>query len=428
MARASRRGARGPRGRSAGGDSRRARRGGAQDGGGEPRLRERLGHGSSSGRLAATARPAVGHDEDPVALAGGLRRREDLDLAGRRRRGPREVGRPAGVPPLRDLVPRERRGRGRATNSRASGRTTRSASEPSGSDASRDAGHAGPLGDPRAAFPTRTGRTLERPMNVATNRVAGCSKSSSGVPTCSRRPAFRTRDAVAELEGLLLLVRHEERRDADLAGSRASTPGGSAREGTDRGSRAARRAAERAARARARGRARRAAAGRRRSPSTRRVSNPARPDERRAPPRRARAASPREGALRLEAEGHVLSDRQVGEERVVLEDHAEAALLGRQAVTSSPSTTISPGVRSLEARDEAQHRRLAAARRPEQGHDLARAPADERDAARDGGARRSAFEALRAVRKSESLRPHYSTEHEQQATPATSRHEESTSR
>ena len=29
-------------------------------------------------------------------------------------------------------------------------------------------------------------------MKVATKRVAGCSKSSSGVPTCSRPPAFRT--------------------------------------------------------------------------------------------------------------------------------------------------------------------------------------------------------------------------------------------
>ena len=45
---------------------------------------------------------------------------------------------------------------------------------------------------------------------------------------------------------------------------------------------------------------------------------------------------------------------------------------GDMRVTSSPPTRMLPRVGLVEARDEAQRRRLAAAARPEQRHELAR--------------------------------------------------------
>jgi hypothetical protein len=74
-----------------------------------------------------------------------------------------------------------------------------------------------------------------------------------------------------------------------------------------------------------------------------------------------------------EAEADVLGDRQVGEERVVLEHHPDAARLGRRPgrTRDDPPTDLDrPGVRSLEARDRAQQGRLAAAGGTEQREDL----------------------------------------------------------
>ena len=59
------------------------------------------------------------------------------------------------------------------------------------------------------------------------------------------------------------------------------------------------------------------------------------------------------------------------EERVVLEDHAEAPLLRRQARHVFLLDAHAAGVRLLEPRHEPQHCRLAAPRRPEKRHDLA---------------------------------------------------------
>jgi len=75
-----------------------------------------------------------------------------------------------------------------------------------------------------------------------------------------------------------------------------------------------------------------------------------------------------------QAEADVLGDRQVREERVILEDHAHAAALGRHPrgavgddAVADPHLAL---VRGLEAGDEAQERRLAAAGGAEQRHEL----------------------------------------------------------
>ena len=53
-------------------------------------------------------------------------------------------------------------------------------------------------------------------MKSATNRVAGRSYSSSGVPSCSTVPRVHDRDPVAHRERLLLVVGHVDERDPDL--------------------------------------------------------------------------------------------------------------------------------------------------------------------------------------------------------------------
>ena len=73
----------------------------------------------------------------------------------------------------------------------------------------------------------------------------------------------------------------------------------------------------------------------------------------------------------LEAEGDVLRDRQVGEQRIGLEHHADIALVGLQPGDVLAADDDRAGGRLLEAGDHAQHRRLAAARRSEEGDELA---------------------------------------------------------
>jgi hypothetical protein len=68
------------------------------------------------------------------------------------------------------------------------------------------------------------------------------------------------------------------------------------------------------------------------------------------------------------AEGDVLLDRQVREERVVLEDEADRAPLGRQP---RPLLRAQPHASRDETGDRAQHRRLAGARGTDERHRLA---------------------------------------------------------
>ena len=94
--------------------------------------------------------------------------------------------------------------------------------------------------------------------------------------------------------------------------------------------------------------------------------------EKRLEPEEARGVSEPRLALRrrlvahLEAEDDVLRDREVGKEGVVLEDHGDAAPGRRQPGHVAPADRDGSGARGFEPRDEAERRRLAAARRPEQ--------------------------------------------------------------
>jgi len=67
----------------------------------------------------------------------------------------------------------------------------------------------------------------------------------------------------------------------------------------------------------------------------------------------------------------IVADREVGEERIGLEDDAEVAL-GRRQRRHVPALLVDrPGGLRIKARDRAQQRRLAAARRPEETDELA---------------------------------------------------------
>ena len=84
---------------------------------------------------------------------------------------------------------------------------------------------------------------------------------------------------------------------------------------------------------------------------------------------------PRAPIQAMEAEAHVVLDGEVREEGVVLEDDADPALLGRHGAAGTRHHLIADGhgagVRSLEARDEAQGRGLSAPGGTQQGQDLA---------------------------------------------------------
>src|SRR6267142_6210387 len=101
-------------------------------------------------------------------------------------------------------------------------------------------------------------------------------------------------------------------------------------------------------------------------------------------------------AAHAQAEADVAPHAHVREERVVLEHHAEAALLGRQRVDAQLVEPDRAGGEREEPRDAVERGRLAAARRPEQRDELAApdgdgqavergdlAPAPVREATRD---------------------------------------------
>jgi hypothetical protein len=70
------------------------------------------------------------------------------------------------------------------------------------------------------------------------------------------------------------------------------------------------------------------------------------------------------------AEGDVVEHVQVGEEGVALEDRVDVAAVGRDGGEADPVEADVPRGRPLEAGDQAQRRRLAAAARAEQGEEL----------------------------------------------------------
>ncbi len=73
----------------------------------------------------------------------------------------------------------------------------------------------------------------------------------------------------------------------------------------------------------------------------------------------------------LEAEGDVVAHCQVREQAVGLEDHPHVALVGRHPGEVLAADLDAAGRRLVEAGQDAQCRGLAAARRAEQGHELA---------------------------------------------------------
>ncbi len=99
---------------------------------------------------------------------------------------------------------------------------------------------------------------------------------------------------------------------------------------------------------------------------------------------------------RFQAEGDIVEDGEMREQREVLEHQADAALLRRhEAVgpaTSWPSISTRPEDRALDAGGDPEQGRLAAARRPEQAEDLRRRDVEadmvERQRRRRSGATR----------------------------------------
>jgi len=73
----------------------------------------------------------------------------------------------------------------------------------------------------------------------------------------------------------------------------------------------------------------------------------------------------------LQPKGHVLRCAEVGEQRVGLEQNAVVAGLGRQLGNVAVADVQLALVLPLKAGDAAQQRGLAAARRPQQAHQLA---------------------------------------------------------
>ena len=215
---------------------------------------------------------------------------------------------------------------------------------------------------PASAFPVRT----TAPVKSATKPMRGVAASSPGVPSWTTRPASitptRSPSSAASVKSWVT--------------SRAGTPGlaqhgaeltrGASRACARRAPRAARRAAARRARARAPARAPRAGARRRRACAGRASASALHPEAREQLERALAALAARQPAQRV---GHVVPGAQVREERVLLEQVAAAAPLGRDesrpvAVSSQVSlaeaTTAALGTQ--EARDHAQDARLAGAR------------------------------------------------------------------
>ena len=76
-------------------------------------------------------------------------------------------------------------------------------------------------------------------------------------------------------------------------------------------------------------------------------------------------------AIETQREGDVLPDGQVGVQGVVLEDHGQVAVLGGQIVHGFPVDQKVSGCDVLQPDNHAQGRRLAAAGRADEDHELA---------------------------------------------------------
>jgi hypothetical protein len=75
-------------------------------------------------------------------------------------------------------------------------------------------------------------------------------------------------------------------------------------------------------------------------------------------------------ALEFEAERDVLADRHMREQRIVLKDDVHVPLVRRQLRDVPACQEDAPAVRHLEAAQDPERRRLAAAGRTEERHEL----------------------------------------------------------
>ena len=177
------------------------------------------------------------------------------------------------------------------------------------------------------------------------------------------------RDAIGHRERILLIVRHEERGEAEPAQRGAELVARAAAQvRIEIRERLVEQQRPRLDHQRARERDALLLAARERLDRARRGT--IEPDVRERG-RGARAALRLRDAARLEPERDVLLDRHVREERVVLKHHPEAAharCARRDVLALEPHA---PGIRRLVARDHAQRRRLPRAARAHERHELA---------------------------------------------------------
>ena len=186
-------------------------------------------------------------------------------------------------------------------------------------------------------------------------------------PTWSTRPSRMHRDAVGERQRLLLVVGHVDRRDAELALQLADLR---AHLHAELGVEVGQRLVEQqdvGVRARARAPARPAAAGRRRAgPEAALEPGEVRPCAARRSSR-ARRSRPRRAGAACSPKATFCAHGHVRPERVVLEHHADVALVRRQRVDAAVAEADLARVRRVEAGDQPQQRRLAAAGRARAG-------------------------------------------------------------
>jgi hypothetical protein len=195
--------------------------------------------------------------------------------------------------------------------------------------------------------------------------VRGCRLTSAGVPACTTRPSSTTTTAVGQRHRVDRVVRDQHGAAGELAEVAAQLGAdGEPGAGVER-RRAARRAAAAPAPPPGRGPA---------PPAGLPAGEPAGPPV--AELGDAHAAQPVAGGRRAaglphaagaQPEGDVVGDRQVREEQVVLEDHAEAALVGGDVhaggdvVPRLGADGDPPAVRRQQAGEHAQQRGLAGA-------------------------------------------------------------------
>ena len=214
----------------------------------------------------------------------------------------------------------------------------------------------------------RRSSTFETPTNPAMNSLAGCSYTSAGVPICSILPVVEHREAVAHRERLLLVVRHVDERDPELLLELLQLDLELLAElEVERTERLVQQQSLRAIHERPSKRDPLPLAARQLRGLAAAVAPQAHELERlsRAPP-----PLVTRHLLHAQSVLHVLLNRHVREERVVLEDRVDVPRVGRQVRDVAPAELDRPLVGPLEAGYHPQRGRLAGARRAEHREEL----------------------------------------------------------